>query len=228
VNRELIESVARAGGGEAEVVTDSAGASAAAKRVLKSIASPVLAKVRIETEGFDMAQVTPQPCPDVFAARALAINGEWHGKPEGTIIVRGIAGNGETFARRIDVAAAAAQGGLDHPALPVLWARERVRLLAEQGPAGPDEVAAITALGLEYALLTPYTSFVAVDETPRELARAAVPVKQPLPLPQGVTAAAIGSTGAAPLVRNGSVPEPGAIGLVTLLVILLAMQRGRN
>jgi len=106
-------------------------------------------------------------------------------------------------------------------------ARERGGRLTGQGGAKPEIVREITDLGLAHSLLTPYTSFVAVDETPRELAQAAVPVKQPLPLPEGVTAAAIGSTQAAPLVRNGSVPEPGAIGLFSLLILLLGLQRRR-
>ena len=81
------------------MVTGRAAAAAAAKRVLKAISSPVLAKVRIEAEGFELGEVVPQPCPDVFAARPLAVNGRWRGKPEGTLIVRGIAGNGGTITR---------------------------------------------------------------------------------------------------------------------------------
>lgn len=226
VNRGLIESVARAGGGEPEVVTDQAGAAAAAKRVLKAIASPVLAKVRIDAEGFGMSGVMPSRCPDVFASRPLALHGAWSGEPSGTIVVRGIAGNGEAFEQRIDVAEAAARG-TNHPALPVLWARERVRELGDILPATNDSVREITALGLTHSLLTPYTSFVAVDETPRNTNNELVSVRQPLPLPAGVTAAAVGNTPNAPLVRNGSVPEPGSAGLLTLLVVTLVCQRRR-
>ncbi|MCF7674524.1 MAG: VIT and VWA domain-containing protein [Akkermansiaceae bacterium] len=227
VNRELIESVARAGGGEPAVVTCPSEAAAAARRFLTSISSPVLAKVRIEAEGFQLSQTAPSPCPDVFASRALIINGTWQGEPKGEVIVRGIGGNGEAFEKRIDVAQAAAKGGLEHPALPVLWARERVRLLAGQGPPDSDTIREITDLGLTHSLLTAYTSFVAVDETPRNLAHQAVPVKQPLPLPQGVTAAAVGGSQSSPLVHNGSVPEPGALGLISLLALLFAVQRRR-
>lgn len=226
VNRELVESVARAGGGEPEVVTDPAGAPEAAKRVLKAISSPVLAKVRVEAEGFRMLGVIPSRCPDVFASRPLALHGAWSGEPTGTIVVRGIAGNGEAFEQRIDVAEAAARGTV-HPALPVLWARERVRELGDILPATADSVRETTTLGLAHSLLTPYTSFVAVDETPRNLAQEAVAVRQPLPLPAGVTAAAVGMKPGTGLVRNGSVPEPGSAGLVTLLVVTLILQRRR-
>ena len=53
-----------------------------------------------------------------------------------------------------------------------------------------------------------------------------VDVKQPLPLPKGVSEAAVG--GASPMVKNASVPEPGSIGLIAFLVVLLALQRQRD
>ena len=109
----------------------------------------------------------------------------------------------------------------------MLWARERVRRLTEQAEKSDETVREITSLGLGYSLLTPYTSFVAVDETPRGMTQLAKTVKQPLPLPLGVTEAAVGGGGGA-MVSGASVPEPGAIGLISLLVMLLALQRRRH
>jgi Ca-activated chloride channel family protein len=225
VNRQLIELVARAGGGEPVVVTNSDDATAAVRRFREEVSNPVLAKVRIEAEGVELGGIEPSPHPDVFASRPLVITGTWSGEPRGKIVVRGIAGGGKAFEKTIDLAEAAEAKGVDHPALPVLWARERVRRLTDL-PTDADVVGEITALGLEHALLTPYTSFVAVDETPREMDGLAETVRQPLPLPQGVSNAAVG--GSAPMVKNASVPEPGAIGLIALLATLLAAQRRRD
>jgi Ca-activated chloride channel family protein len=225
VNRQLIELVARAGGGEPVVVTNSDDATAAVRRFREEVSNPVLAKVRIEAEGVELGGIEPSPHPDVFASRPLVITGTWSGEPRGKIVVRGIAGGGKAFEKTIDLAEAAEAKGVDHPALPVLWARERVHRLTDL-PTDADVVGEITALGLEHALLTPYTSFVAVDETPREMDGLAETVRQPLPLPQGVSNAAVG--GSAPMVKNASVPEPGAIGLIALLATLLAAQRRRD
>lgn len=227
VNRELIESTARAGGGEPTIVSTGAEAKPAAKRFLQYISNPVLAKIRIEAEGVTLGSIEPSPCADVFASRPLVLNGTWTGEPKGTVIVRGIGGNGTPFEKKLDLAEAVAKSGLSHPALPVLWARERVRHLTDQAKRDSETIREITGLGLGHSLLTPYTSFVAVDETPRAMDQVAKTVKQPLPLPQGVSDAAVGGTGSLKMVQSGSVPEPGAIGLISFLVVLLALQRRR-
>ena len=226
VNRELLESVARAGGGEPLIVTTAKEAGPAAAKFREMVANPVLAKVQISAEDVTLGSLTPDPHPDVFAARPLLITGTWTGEPKGKIIVRGIGGNGAPFEKSIDLAEAAAETGLDHPALPVLWARERVRRLTDGVRRDEETVREITSLGLSYSLLTPYTSFLAVDETPRDFNGVAQAVKQPLPLPQGVSASAVG--GGSAMVKNASVPEPGSIGLIAFLVVLLALQRQRD
>ena len=224
VNRELLESVARAGGGEPVIVTTAKEAAPAAAKFRELVSNPVLAKVSITAEGVTLGGIEPDPHPDVFAARPLVITGTWTGEPKGKIVVRGIGGNWVPFEKSIDFAEAAGKG-MDHPALPVLWARERVRRLTD-GKRNDESIREITSLGISHSLLTPYTSFLAVDETPRDFKGLAQTVKQPLPLPQGVSEAAIG--GGPAMVKNASVPEPGSIGLVALLVVLLALQRQRD
>jgi len=102
-------------------------------------------------------------------------------------------------------------------ALSHLWARQRVASLVDQETleGGYEYSQKILDLGLKYALLTPYTSFVAVDERVRNPQPGeAAKVAQPSPLPQGVSNQAIG--GLVP-----STPEPGLWAL--LLVALLGM-----
>lgn len=225
VNRELLESVARAGGGEPFIVTTGKEAAPAAAAFREMVSNPVLAKVRITAEGVTLGSLEPDPYPDVFSARPLMVTGTWTGEPRGKILVRGIGGNGVAFEKTIDLAEAAAATGLDHPAVPLLWARERVRKLTDL-TRDDESIREITSLGMSYSLLTPYTSFLAVDETPRKFEGLAQTVKQPLPLPLGVSESAVGGSSA--MVENASVPEPGSIGLIAFLVVLLALQRQRE
>jgi len=104
-----------------------------------------------------------------------------------------------------------ADEGRRNPAelLPILWARQRLmRLSDRQGNDAELNRDAIVDLGLRYSLLTQYTSFVAVDETVVNPDADATDVKQPLPLPQGVSELALARP----------VPEPELGWLMLLLV----------
>lgn len=221
VNRFLIEGLARAGRGEPCVVLDQAACAPAAKRFKEYIDAPVLTNVSVEFEGVETSAMEPWSIPDVFAERPVELFGKWTGEPRGKIRVRGIAGR-EPVSFEFDLAAAAAQG-TDNPALATLWARQRVQRLGDDhtlDPGNGDLQKEITALGLEHHLLTEFTSFVAVDETPRPQLADAQRVTQPLPLPQGVSPAAVGGGGTA-----GTVPEPG--GLLLIMIAAIAVLSGR-
>jgi Ca-activated chloride channel family protein len=79
-------------------------------------------------------------------------------------------------------------------ALRYLWARHRIALLSDYNRLNnqDERVKEVTTLGLTYNLLTAYTSFVAVDKQVRIQDGQTVTVKQPLPLPQGVSDYAVG------------------------------------
>ena len=191
VNRHLIEGMARVGEGEPFVVLDENEAQRAAARFLRYIESPLLTHVRIETPGFAAYDIEPARIPDLFAERPLVIVGKYHGEPGGEIVVSGYTGRGR-FEQRIKVVA-----GQPDPAndgLKYLWARERVRLLSDFRVVDDGEAGrlALTELGLKYNLLTEFTSFVAIDQRVRRTDGTLETVKQPLPMPQGVSDLAVG------------------------------------
>ncbi|HMC16292.1 MAG TPA: VIT and VWA domain-containing protein, partial [Albitalea sp.] len=66
VNRHLIEGIARAGYGEAFVVTKPAEAAAQAERLRRMIEAPVLTQVKARFEGLDVYDVEPAQLPDVL------------------------------------------------------------------------------------------------------------------------------------------------------------------
>ena len=89
-----------------------------------------------------------------------------------------------------------AKAGPENAALRLLWARQRIMNLVDFSHfdrENQEVVKEVTALGLKYSLMTPYTSFVAVDQVKRADGQV-VTVKQPLPLPEGVSDLAIGES----------------------------------
>jgi Ca-activated chloride channel family protein len=126
--------------------------------------------------------------------RPLTIMGKYRGSPTGAIVVRGKTAKGP-FEQRLELREAKA--GPENAALRLLWARQRIMHLADFSrfdPKNQELVKEVTALGLKYSLMTAYTSFVAVDQVKRADGQV-VTVKQPLPLPEGVSDLAVGGGG---------------------------------
>jgi len=184
------------------------------------VSAPLLTNVEVEIEGANIHALEPAALPDLLADRPLILAGKWKGEPEGKIRIRGLTGDGE-FQQSFDLAEVAER---DNPALRLLWARNRIATLTDDLSQYQDDVTrqAITNLGLTHNLLTEFTSFVAVDETVRNALAENRSVKQPLPLPQGVSTKAVGGI--------KTTPEPGQVGLflVVTFFLLLQLRRGRT
>jgi Ca-activated chloride channel family protein len=194
VNRHLLEGMAHAGAGEAVVITNEKEASEKAEEFRKLLSSPLLTNIDISFNGFDAYDFEPSSVPDMFASRPVVIFGKYRGNPTGTIKLTGSNGDGK-YAAAISVADA--KPSAENQALKYLWAREKIRMIDDYsggyGGVPEDVEKLVTSLGIEYNLLTAYTSFVAIDTEIRNDGKPVVTVRQPLPLPQGVSNYAVGA-----------------------------------
>jgi len=191
VNRFLLDEMAKYGRGEVEYVLLDAQGKGAAERFHERIANPVLTDIRIDWGGLSVSDTYPAAVPDMFSNKPVIITGRYSGKAQGTITITGKTG-AKKFERKIKATLPARNPG--HDVLAPLWARKRIAdLLARdylgaqrgQPDAGIEEQ--ITGLGLEYRLVTQYTSFVAVEE--RIVTQGGVPttVAVPVEMPDGVS-----------------------------------------
>jgi Ca-activated chloride channel family protein len=222
VNRYLIEGVAKAGMGEPFIVTDEREASTVATRFREYIQTPVLTDIRIRALGFETYDVHPVRFPDLLAERPVILFGKWRGPVAGTFELQGKTGRGD-YVTSLNVAGI--QPDEANRALRYLWARSRIAELSDYGSSdvSAERVKEITALGLKYSLLTQYTSFIAVREEVRNPDGSAKDVKQPLPLPLGVSDLAVGDG-----TEAGSEPEMVWLTLAALVFALLMMMRKRR
>ncbi|MDM8347406.1 VIT domain-containing protein [Pseudomonas sp. sp1636] len=216
VNRQLLEGLARAGQGEPFVILDEDSADEQAERFRQMIDAPVLANPQVRFDGLDVYDVEPVALPDLFAQRPLAVFGKWRGEARGSLQVEG---RGAAGPYRAEVAIQPEMASASNQALAYLWARHKVASLTDQETLEGDYAhsQAILDLGLKYSLLTPYTSFISVDERVRNPdPAAAASVKQPVPMPQGVSNLAIGGA------LVSSTPEPS----VWLMLLIAALGMG--
>lgn len=222
VNRYLIEGIAKVGQGEAFVITDPAKAVEEATNFRRYIQSPILRNIKVTYNGFDAYDVEPKKSPTLFAKKPIVMYGKWKGEAEGTIEITGTKGNGETYRQVIQVDDA--QPMENNSALPYLWARARVEQLMDYGLQEDEDSMErfkkeVTQIGLDYSMLTPFTSFIAVTEQVRNTGSEAKDVNQPLPLPQHVSNNSVGSY------TSGSEPGVAAVIVIGALTLMIGAVR---
>jgi hypothetical protein len=256
VNRHLIEGMARIGKGRPAFVLNPSQADTVADKFRRYISEPVLTEMELDFgDQFDAYDMEPISLPDVSRERPLVVFGKYRGKAKGQLKLTGYGGyaglenqNGlpadqivseaDSRKRQYTFKLKDAMADPGNAALAQLWARERIRRLDDYNNLRHNDarVEEVTQLGLDYNLLTQYTSFVAVEETPvADVSNPLKTVKQPLPLPENVSATAVGFTlgfaGVAGLPATGGAPwyAFAFIGLLAgLLCYLLYTVFGRR
>ena len=191
VNRFLLDGMSRYGRGETQFVTLTEDGSAAAKKFQDRVRTPLLTDIEIDWNGLEVASVSPARIPDLFSAKPLVISGRYSKVGKRHIHLRGKVA-GRNFSREIEVEFRASEP--KHDVLATLWARRRIEELTasdfrgiQYGRPNEEVKQQITQLGLEFRLMTQFTSFVAVEQKivnengqPRR-------VDVPVEMPEGVS-----------------------------------------
>ncbi|HEX8184577.1 MAG TPA: VIT and VWA domain-containing protein, partial [Blastocatellia bacterium] len=191
VNRFLLDKMAEQGRGEVEYDTLSDDGSAAAKRFHERIRNPLLTDISIDWAGLPVTDIYPKRIPDLFSAKPVVLCGRYTSGSRGVIKLKGKM-SGREWAREIPVELPESESRRD--VLATLWARARIDDLMsrdyngiQQGNARADVSEAITELGLNYRLMTQFTSFVAVEEMIVTDGGAPRKVEVPIDMPEGVS-----------------------------------------
>lgn len=220
VNDYLIKQIAGCGLGESFVVTDSEDAADAAERFRSYIEAPLLTDISISFNGFGAYDVEPSIPSILYAEQPIVLFGKWEGNPYGTVTITGKAGD-QNYIQEIPIGNVAIDK--ENEAIRYLWARTHLDRVAGYGSVRNDASVKeeITQLGLEYNLITPYTSFIAVSEIIRNADEESTDVDQPLPLPQHVSNLAIGG-------GYSAYSEPEIFLLILPLAAIVLMQKKRR
>jgi len=195
VNRFLIEAMSAEGKGACEIITLEADADAALQRFIQRTANPLLTEIEVGFEGLAVEDVLPKEIPDVFSESPVIIKGRYTAPGQGYVVLKGKLG-GKVYTQRIPIELPArSRSG---SAIASLWAREKVddlmrsdwlaihaRRTAE--PSGNPVQEQITKLGLQFGLMTQFTSFVAVEQRVVNVGGKQRTVKVPVEMADGVS-----------------------------------------
>jgi Ca-activated chloride channel family protein len=165
VNTHLLDRLAADNSGSVTYVLPSENLEAVLTEFYSNIAHPVLTDVTIEFEGIEVSELHPETLPDLFQGSNLMVTGKYSA-PGNTVAarVRGRAGEEEReYSYQFDLT----QTG-NHDFVPQLWATRKLGDLMDQVRVnGESQVLLdeIETLGLEYGLVTPYTTFAIYGHT---------------------------------------------------------------
>jgi Ca-activated chloride channel family protein len=190
VNRFVVDGMARLGGGEAEHVLLSDSGDGIATRFWEKIASPVLTDVQVRFEGLDVIDVFPARHADLWAERPLVIHARYRRGGSGRVVLTGYR-QGQPYRQVLDVTLPESDAA--HAPIASMWARAKVDDLMAQDLNGLQTGTypklleeQIVTVALAHRLLTPFTSFVAVEERVVNQGGRQTTVRVPVEMTDGV------------------------------------------
>ena len=187
-NMHFMREAARWGRGSYTSITDTADVSGPLQQLFAAMEAPVLTGIQVQWPGqLASLESYPERTGDLFQGEPLVqvVRGV---APAGELRVSGTLPGGKVWERRLDLQQAAEGTGLHRH-----WAREKLDSQLDQARsrgAEPDKVR-LMELAVSHGLMSPYTSFVAVDETParprdKALHQESVPTLLPAGAGQGM------------------------------------------
>ncbi|MEI6177411.1 MAG: VIT domain-containing protein [Verrucomicrobiota bacterium] len=191
VNRFLLDEMAHAGRGEAHYVLNHEEAKKSADTFYERIDAPVLTDITLDFGGLAVEEVYPQSIGDLFAAKPVVVKGRYSKAGTGVIKLKGSNAAG-SYERELTVTLP--EEFPENQVLASQWARAKVEHLMMQDMGGLQQGKMkdslkedIIKLGINYHLMTQFTSFVAVEE--QRVTEGGVPrtIQVPIEMPEGVS-----------------------------------------
>lgn len=213
VNRLLLDKMAEAGRGEVEYVSLNSDGSAAARRFHERVRNPLLTDIELEWSGVKVKELIPARIPDLFSAKPLIVSGRYDTPGAATLKIRGKQG-GRPYYREIQVNLPAKE--LNAAAVPSIWARRKIDALSIDEAANRE---AIVQVGLNYGLMTQFTSYYAIEERIVNEGGKPRKVQVPVEMPEGLAHEGISGSDSAQEMRTQratfmpSPQAPSSVGL---------------
>lgn len=154
----LLGELARAGGGQSLRVEESEASMARALELAAAVKTPTITDLELDL-GAGLDDVFDSASGKVSRGQDVLVLARTHHDLPGQLRVKGRLG-GEPFERSYEVER---DRGVLSQYVPRLWAAEYVRRLLGSSSAPDAERGRIVALGVEYGLMTPYTSVLALE-----------------------------------------------------------------
>lgn len=163
-NRPLLTGMTRASGGTSISISNSDDIVGAVMSATSKVTHEALHKVGIKISGVRTSDLTPERLGSLYRGEQLVVFGKYRGDGEATVTLNGlISGKPTTYTTHFDFPKTA---GLN-PEVERLWAFSAIEAQLqdiEDFGENSDRKQVVTELGVEYGLVTPYTSMVVLRD----------------------------------------------------------------
>ena len=131
----------------------------------RKIESPVLTNLKMNFgPGIRVSKKYPRDLPDLFRGSSISILGRYSGSGNTTITLKGrIAGRSKTFSAVCEFSSVSDKDDF----IPLLWASRRIGFLLDQIRLNGEKkeiIDEVVALAKKYGIITPYTSYLIVED----------------------------------------------------------------
>ncbi len=163
-NSWFMRKAAQFGRGTFTAIGDVAEVQSKMAALFGSIASPLATAIQVTWPAGADAETYPRRIPDLYAGEPLVLSASFGTAPPlGTVEISGLSASAP-WSRRIDLSPAADAA---HPGVGSVWARRKIEHLLDLRFNGVDESIVrqqVLEVALPHAMLSPYSSFVAVEQ----------------------------------------------------------------
>ncbi|MCB1050457.1 MAG: VWA domain-containing protein [Acidobacteria bacterium] len=159
VNRPLLENLAEESGGLAAFISRGDNFERQAQAFRRKLLKPVATNVQIQFESVKVYDLEPAQIPNLFHGSPVRLYGRYRNGGETKVIVTATIGGREI---RSETKITLPERDSEHPEIERMWAWHRIKTL-EKANKTRDAIDEIIRLGEGYSIVTPYTSFLVLE-----------------------------------------------------------------
>ncbi len=167
VNTHLLDLLSKGNRGFSEYVKPNEPLEAKISDLYAKVRNPVMTDLTLTIDGADLRQVYPGELGDLFDGQQIVVVGRYRFGGRHNLIVKGrYGGKQRSFAYPIEMDAFSEDNGAAY--LQRVWAMRRIGFLMDQitlHGENDELVDELIALSRDYGIMTPYTSFLAEEDT---------------------------------------------------------------
>ncbi len=164
LNTILLDKMAVQNGGSALYVKGNAGLVDEVTAFYEKISHPVLADLKLNIDGVTTFGTHPRALGDLFKGQQLVVLGRYRAPGKAKVTLTGTTPKGaRTFTADVDFASSTTE----HAFIPRLWAQRQVGMLLDEIRTKGEQkglVDEVTQLATRFGIVTPYTSYLVVEQ----------------------------------------------------------------